>query len=239
LPTARRSRRDIGIAPEVPRDSGHPPPAGNGRLLAYLADSGLRPQDVHLIFDCGELAPEEALTAAAVRGALLQLPHAAEWRTLTFAGTGMPSGTADVGADNTVELSRVEWRVWRLLMEGAAAHRLPTFGDYAVQHPDPLSDFDPRYMDSSAQLRYTIASSWLIARGRGVKARGMAQIRRLATKITTHHEFSGPDFSWGDKWLVDCADGSCSAGNQGVWRKATTNHHLAFVVNQLSTRLGS
>ena len=116
--------------------------------------------------------------------------------------------------------------------------RRPSFGDYGVQHPNPLSDFNPLYMDSSAQLRYTIPNSWFVARGRGVKRIGNEQIRGLAQQVVDHPGYSGADFSWGDRWLHECASELCGPGAQSVWRKVTTNHHLTFVVRQLASHFG-
>jgi Beta protein len=51
--------------------------------------------------------------------------------------------------------------------------RLPTFGDYAVAHPDPSrGDVDPKVMSISAGLRYTIDDEWLVAKGGLYKATG-------------------------------------------------------------------
>lgn len=93
-------------------------------------------------------------------------------------------------------------------------------------------------MDSAAQLRYTIAASWFVVRGRGVKNTGLAQIHDLASQVVAHPEYPGPAFSWGNRWLDECARHACTAGNQGLWRKVTTNHHLTYVVGQLATLLG-
>jgi hypothetical protein len=211
---------------------------GQGRLLALLAEADLPPESVHLILDVeGDVNTNAAITANAMRSALRALPHANAWRSVTVAGTAMPTGTADIGANNAALLPRSEWLLWRLLADGD--HRLPAFGDYGVQHPDPMSDFDPRYMQSSAQLRYTIARDWFVARGRGMRVAGNEQIRDLATQVVEHDEYAGPDFSWGDHWLHECATSSCSAGNQMVWRKVATSHHLTYVARQIATHVGS
>lgn len=212
-------------------------PSGDGRLLALLAESGRTPAAVHLIIDMADQVSSPAdISAVAMRATLRSLPHALEWRSVTLLATGMPVGTADVGANNSAELPRLEWQLWRQLT--GPGYRRPSFGDYCVQHPDPLSNFDPRMMQSSAQLRYTIQTSWFVARGRGVRTTGMNQVRGLARQVVAHPNFSGRIFSPGDAWIDDCASGACSAGNQMVWRRATTNHHLTYVVRQLATLLG-
>lgn len=212
-------------------------PLGDGHLLRLLADTGQSPEDTHLILDLeDQVSTTVAVTAAALRPALRALPHAYEWASVTVAGTGMPTGTAEVGRDGAAEIPRSEWALWRSL--DGAGYRRPSFGDYGVQHPDPLSEFDPRFMDSSAQLRYTISGSWFVVRGRGVRGTGLDQIHDLAGQVVAHPEYAGRGFSWGDQWLWDCSLHSCAPGNQGKWRKVTTNHHLIYVVRQLASLHG-
>src|SRR5207237_8227395 len=110
--------------------------------------------------------------------AIRSLPHAHDWASVTVAGTGMPAGTADVGRDGSAELPRLEWSLWQRLT--GPGYRRPSFGDYVVQHPNPQSDFNPLFMDSSAQLRYTVGQNWFVVRGRGVKKASNEQMRGLA-----------------------------------------------------------
>lgn len=209
-------------------------PLGDGHLMSLLGETGRSASELHLMLDLeDQVSQNPAITATAIRQALRALPNALDWASVIVAGTAMPSGTASVGRDGAADLPRSEWLLWRSLTD--PDYRRPSFGDYCVQHPDPLSDFDPRFMDSSAQLRYTINASWYVVRGRGVKIAGNTQIHSLAQQVVAHAQYSGPGFSWGDNWLNECASGSCSPGNQGVWRKVTTNHHLTYVARQVST----
>jgi hypothetical protein len=205
-----------------------------------IAESRRDPARLHLILDAEEIGTSPVLVAAALRPAIRGLPHANEWASLTVLGTGMPVGTQEVGRDGEKHVQRREWTLW-LSLDGAD-HRRPSFGDYGVQNPDPISDFDPRFMDSSAQLRYTTLNTWFVVRGRGMRADGggAEQIRGLAAKVVSDPAiYSGRDFSWGDRWLWDCVHNAGSAGGQGVWRKVTTNHHLTFIVGQLANLHGS
>lgn len=225
----------LRLSPEEWHDLGTP--VGNGRVLGLLAETGRAATGVHVILDFGaEITSTTALALAAVRPVLQALPLAHDWASVTVAATGMPVGTAEVGRNGFAELPRLEWALWQQL--NGTGYRRPSFGDYGVQHPDPQSDFNPLFMDSSAQLRYTIDQAWFVARGQGVKKAGNEQIRGLAQQVCAQAEYSGPAFSWGDQWLNDCATNVCGPGAQGVWRKVTTNHHLSFVVNQLANLVG-
>lgn len=225
----------LRLTPQEWHDLGTP--VGDGRLAGLLAETGRPATDVHLILDFGaEITATTSLAIAAIRPALQSLPLAYDWASVTVAGTGMPVGTAEVGAGGAAELPRLEWILWQQLT--GPGYRRPSFGDYAVQHPDPRSDFNPLFMDSAAQLRYTISQAWFVARGRGVRKVGHDQIRGLAQQVCAHPEYASASFSWGDDWLYQCANGTCRPGAQGVWRKVTTNHHLTFVVSQLANLVG-
>jgi hypothetical protein len=213
-------------------------PVGDGELEKMIALTGRSADELHLMLDLqDQIAETAALTARALRPVLDGLPHMHEWLSVTIAGTGMPSGTAEVGRDGAMEIARREWSLWRALR--GVDGRKPTFGDYGVQHPDPISNFNPLYMDSSAQLRYTIASAWFVVRGQGMKVLGAGQIRGLAEQVVAHGEFAGADFSFGDTWLDAVSKGSADTASQGYWRKVTTNHHLTYVVRQLATLFGT
>lgn len=225
----------LRLSPDEWHDVGSP--VGDGRVLGLLGETGRSADQVHLMVDVEDgIASTISLALAAVRPVLRNFPRINEWASVTIAGTGMPVGTAQVGPDGSGELARVEWLLWRALNDRDL--RRTSFGDYGVQHPNPLSDFNPLYMDSSAQLRYTISGSWFVARGRGVKRVGNEQIRGLAQQVVDHAEYSGPAFSWGDDWLDQCAREVSGPGAQSVWRKVTTNHHLTFVVRQLASLFG-
>jgi hypothetical protein len=215
-------------------------PLGDGYLQGLLAEVAREPEAVHLILDTEEIGSDPAMVAAALRAAIGGLPHLDRWASLSVLGTGMPAGTERVGRDGEMPLPRREWEVWRLLRD--TVRRRPSFGDYGVQNPDPRSDFDPRFMDSSAQLRYTTRNDWFVVRGRGMKQvdGGPEQIRKLAARIVNDPDiYSGRDFSWGDRWLWNCVKAAADPGRQGTWRRVTTNHHLTFVVDQIANLVGS
>ena len=93
-------------------------------------------------------------------------------------------------------------------------------------------------MDTSAQLRYTTATAWFVARGAGLKRHGRSQIHTLAAQVTAHKQFSGRGTSWGTTGSRTALTAS-GRRRSGRWRQAKTNHHLTFVVRQIATLVGS
>jgi hypothetical protein len=155
------------------------------------------------------------------------------WRNLIFLGTTMPSTLGCVKEGTMGLLPRREWRLWQGVRSKARTP-LPTFGDYAIQHPRPPQD-GPGGPGMRANIRYTTSDSTLVARGRGaVIQEGKWQYRQLCQNLSDHEEYKGPDYSWGDRLIKECASGIIDPGAQTMWRAVGTSHHLRFVTDQIS-----
>lgn len=209
-------------------------------LMSLLA---VAPEDVDLVLDLGEEA-NTGLVESFARHALAALPHPTRWRTLVLAGAAFPRDLTGLPKDQITRIPRHDWHRYQLLAGEASTtgQRTPTFGDYAVAHPDPTLSINPRFMSISASLRYTSDDDWLVAKGselfkgRGGGAGGEA-IRPAATMLFEHQEFCGTDFSEGDEWIGRVVrDPQASCGNPERWRRTATNHHLVFVTDRLATQ---
>jgi hypothetical protein len=208
----------------------------SAKLADLLKDLGARPQDTDLILDFKEVpASQTSAIVIAAQSILATLPNINEWRTLTLAATGFPSSLGGITAASFGTISRSEWIIWTTLANNRTElPRLPTFGDYGINHPDPL-EIDPRVMKMSANLRYAVETEWLILKGRSVKDYGFEQFHGLCKTMLGRPEYKGAAFSWGDEYINDCAGRTSNPGNATTWRKVGTNHHLALVVEQIAS----
>lgn len=213
------------------------PSSSGARLTALLGALRLTPREVDLVLDLGEdvaTAPSMALTA--VRNELASLPSAHDWRTVTVAGASFPKQLTNVARGLSV-IERVEWSVYSALL-GAGLARIPTFGDYAVANPDPVVDVDPRVMNISASMRYTIDGAWLVSKGdlfkgSGGSGLGGAAAVPVADALVRDPRFDGAGHCTGDDWIIRAAAGS--GGNPEAWRRAATAHHLTHVGRVVAT----
>lgn len=196
--------------------------------------------DTDLLIDLGEILPsQEGPIGVALRGILRTLPRAPEYRSLILAATAFPRDLGKFPSATISTTPRSEWTVWRRLAESPRSiPRLPTFGDYAIAHPEPV-EIDPRIMQMAANLRYTGETEWIIVKGRTVKRYGFDQSHDLCRQLIGHHEYRGEDFSWGDAWIQRCANEEEGPGNATTWRKVGTTHHLTLVVEQIASFHGS
>ena len=209
-------------------------------LLAPDIDNLLRPLaasagDVDLIIDMA--TPNYLPIAAYVRtmtALLSMVPMLNRWRTVTIAGTSYPQSVAGIASPFQI-VSRLEWQAYKAFVAGLpSGARIPTFGDYAVAHPD-LVELDMRMIKPFAKLRYTIDDNWHIARGTPVRTHGFGQYRQICDTLTKRPYFSGPAYSAADAYIDDCANGRVPTGNLSTWVWVSTNRHLTKVVGDLAS----
>jgi len=208
-------------------------------LTEFVASISLGQDDIDLILDLGPMMPGQQTTYGFVAQAFLsRLPNPAAWRSLTLAGSAFPEDASGFSQNAVGATPRTEWEVWTALSQDRGnLSRLPTFGDYAIDHPE-YRDMDFRVIKRTAQLRYTAESEWLIVRGAVVQSGAASQYPSLALALSRLPQYSGPGFSWGDRYIQDCANGVARAGNATKWRQVGTNHHLTFVVRQIANYPG-
>jgi len=204
-------------------------------LLAHVAS----PDECDLIFDLGSpnFVPIEGF-AKAVEILIRRLPYLRAWRTFTLLGTAFPQSMAEIKS-SPASIPRHEWLLYKLVATSLAQAkvRVPAFGDYCINHPKMLP-MDMRRLKPSATIRYTTDSEWFIIKGPNVRDNQFGQYRGHCRSVTRHANYSGPDFSAGDKYIQGCANGSESTGNLTTWRWVGTNHHLEFVARGVASFYG-
>lgn len=211
------------------------PPPGTSRedfLKAQLAAVSCSVADSDLIVDLGYLDGETEVDPDDITTLLEELCAVGAWRSLVLIGTSIPKMMTEVTQGTVGSSPRREWELWSKLREHKVV-RVPAFGDYAVQHPDPPLDVGGGNT-MRANIRYTVAGQTLVARGVGpVTVEGKEQYQDLCQWLVQRPEFAGSDYSWGDSVIVECASGSIEPGAQPTWRGAGTSHHLQVVTDRL------
>jgi Beta protein len=205
------------------------------RLMRGLG--GVSTADVDLMVDLEDLGPDGGRALLVARSIFSMLPKRNEWRRVILAAASFPEDLSDVSAATVSTLPRREWELWNTLQRRPTLLPRPDliFGDYAIAHPE-IKDLDPRVMLMSASIRYTTPDHWLIVKGRNVRHYGFDQYFELCQLLVKRDEYVGSAFSWGDRYIADCAEGVQGPGNATTWRKVGTNHHLTLVVKQLASR---
>ncbi len=208
------------------------------RLLTGLGRVSV--SSIDLIIDLEDLGSDSGRALLVARSVFSMIPKK-NFRYMILAAASFPEDLSDVDAATTTTLPRREWELWKTLQRrpNLLPRRDLIFGDYAITHPVP-KELDPRTMRMSASIRYTTRDNWLVVKGRNVRQYGFDQYFELCKELVQRPEYEGRDFSWGDRYISDCAEGMTGPGNATTWRKVGTNHHLTLVRRELANlRLGA
>lgn len=210
-------------------------PSLRAGIDALLSNNGVKAEECDLVLDLGapNFVPIDGFTKV-IDALIRELPYLAKWRTLTVIGTSFPPSMAEI-RNSPAQIERREWLLYKRLVANLskANIRIPTFGDYAVSHPD-VSKMDMRIMKPSATIRYTSDDAWLIVKGPNVREYGFGQYRNHCQTVINSPHYSGPEFSAGDAYISNCANGSELTGNLTTWRRVGTNHHIEKVKHDIA-----
>jgi hypothetical protein len=198
-------------------------------LRQLLQSLNTKAESADLVLDLGYLGVEPGFEAEHLQRQLDSVPLLQTWRSLILIGTIVPETLADWEEGGITEVPRHEWLLWKQL-QALKPKRLPTFGDYAVQHPVPPAGGGP---GMRANIRYTGERLVLFARGYAILEHGTPQYHELCEMLVGRPEFKGPSYSWGD-WLIDFYAKNSSPPGEPAWRGAGTSHHLRLAVDCLA-----
>ncbi len=238
---AALGHRTHGLALRLTR-----PEFENGDLAtsveAFLRLHGLAPNEVDLIIDLG--AVEDLIVdgiKTLTEAFMADVPHHERWRTFTVSACAFPMSMGGVARHSHDLVERADWIAWRehLYTRRHALRRLPTFSDCAIQHPLGVEGFDPRIMQVSAAVRYTLEKDWLLIKGESTRSTAPStQFPELATRLVYGHlrsHFAGPGHCAGCESIKAAADGARGFGSAEAWRRLGTIHHISMVMQGLGS----
>jgi len=197
----------------------------------------LSPKQIDLIIDYKLIPQKNQIPRFTLLCQLL--PYLKMWRSFTALSGIFPKYLYTFSVD-IHHIQRSDWLMWVSQLD-ARLQRIPSFGDYTIQHP--LFSEPPPGAIPSASIRYTIEDSWLLFRGEGLNKKnsaGHAQYPAHAQLLVEREEFKGPDFSMGDLYIYDMAQRAKQeekvkkTGTPSSWLKVGINHHLTLVASQIS-----
>jgi hypothetical protein len=128
---------------------------------------------------------------------------------------------------------RLEWALWKQLVR--RGHEV-AFGDYSVVRPDfiePDSNARP-----AAKIRYASEDHWLFLKG-GLFYKEPRQYVELAGKAISSGMVRANSMSWGDRRLLEVADGHPKAGNPEQWIAIDSNIHVVHSIDLVMEAVGA
>lgn len=148
-----------------------------------------------------------------------------------LAGCSLPR-TIDLAVssrDSQGMVLRKEHLVWQILRESLPEVRIVN-GDYGVRGPT-TTEIRSKY--TNGKIRHTTKMQMFVVRGHAFfDDHSNAQMCDLAKVVVRSPHFLGETFSWGDSRISHCSSHG-AFGSASDWIAIDTNHHLAFVVQEV------
>ena len=208
----------------------------------FLSREDLSPPNIDLLIDLTSTTDLIADGIARLsREILATVPFLQKWRTLTLSACSFPKSMGVVERNSHKLVLREEWIAWRdyFHKNRRTLARLPTFSDCAIQHPTGVEGFDPRIMQVSASVRYTLPKHWLLIKGGSTRfTRAGIQFPRLAKRLVADDlkvNFKGASHCMGCKFMKAASDGAPKLGSAEAWRRLGTIHHVSMVMHGLDS----
>ena len=111
--------------------------------------------------------------------------------------------------------------------------RVPGFGDFTTRNPkysQKAENFPP-----SPSIRYTTEKGCKIYRGKHVKGKSNSVIyRQHAKDVVVSEDYPGPRFSFGDRYILEVAEGVKNPGGPMQWIKASEIHHITLLSRRIA-----
>lgn len=212
--------------------------SGNPRkaILGFASGIGIGLDELDVIVDlrARNFEPYKVF-ATALRGALKRLGNLFEVRNLVLLGTAIPESFAQL-AKGSDEIPRHDWLFFKELMIAMpAGMRRPIYGDHTIVHPE-FRAMDMRKIKAAGKIVYTTPETWATRKG-GAFRDNPAQMHTHCAEVVNDPAFAfrGAGFSYGDKYIADCAVMAESPSNLSRWKDVAINHHITTVANDLST----
>lgn len=160
-----------------------------------------------------------------------------DYRNVILATSSFPNTLTAVERYELSTIERLDWSFWKKCVDklNKKFNINLIYSDYVVDTPNYVA-YIPG-MSPLFKIRYTSDDNFIILKGQTIKKGGLEpdSISDLCQTLVTSCYFKGSDFSWGDEYIYEhCNNSAKSYGNLTTWIKVGTNHHITFVIDQLS-----
>jgi hypothetical protein len=198
-------------------------------LLTFF---GVTVADPIFLLDAKSVEEKELDQLEEILSACIQAFSDLGCRNIAVAGAAMPINLMHFKSNGIAEHRRCDFVLWSRLRKKFATDRI-LFADYGIVNP-MTPEIDPRIMTRSPRIRYTVENAWQIFKGESAKkVLDRIQTPILSSRVIGHSCYLGANYSWGDKYIKDCA-AKKQTGSPTTWVSVDTNHHIEFVSKQIA-----
>lgn len=209
-------------------------------IVNFAAGLGIELDELDVIIDlrAPNFEPYTAFANALI-ATLKRLGNLHEVRTFALLGTAIPDSFAQL-AKGSDEIPRHDWLFYKTFMKLLpAGMRRPLYGDHTIVHPDFKAQ-DMRKVKAAGKIVYTTPDTWATRKG-GAFRDNPGQMYTHCEKVVAEPTFAfrGAGFSYGDKYIADCAMKAESPSNLSRWKDVGINHHITAVADDLAMLFGT
>ena len=208
-------------------------------IANFAASLSIKLDDLDLIIDlrAPNFEPYSAFANALIV-ALKRLGNLDDVRTFVLLATAIPESFAEL-AKGSDELPRHDWLFYKTFMKLLPQEiRRPLYGDHTIVHPD-FKAKDMRKIKAAGKIVYTTPNTWATRKG-GAFRDNPSQMHLHCEKILMEPTFAfrGASFSYGDRYIADCAVKAEKPSNLSRWKDVGINHHITTVADDLAMLVG-
>ena len=202
------------------------------QLVNIVESLGISYKETTVLLDYGDVSTQKHSVEKILENTkyAISLVGAHGFSNIMLAGCSLPSfiNLAVKNQNDTGLVLRKEMMTWRTLL---SENINIIFSDYGVRSPNSGDECTSRL--GNGKIRYTIDNEYFIVRGyplnHGLKG---IQHHTLAQTVINSKYFSGENFSWGDRRILECSKGIFS-GRPQDWIAIDTNHHIEAVLDEI------
>ena len=201
-------------------------------LMEVVSRLNVSTEEVDLIVDLGAPAYEPYSDFSDILFYYINNVSPEKFRNLIVVGTSIPESFKDI-AKGRDEIVRHDWNFYKELRPLFFTTGVTLiYGDHTIVHPK-FSPQDMRKLKPAGKLVYTSGSSWIVYKG-GSFRDNPGQMHNHCQNLVSTSDFRGPDFSHGDKFILQCAQHEVGPSSQSNWKGISINHHISQVLDDLS-----
>ncbi len=202
-------------------------------LKDYAKNSWITPQTTDLLIDLKYIDEEIYPKKAVLTTAISDIPNISDYRHIIIASCSFPKDISTLRSDVVNEFKRHETAIHRISLDLQSKFAFNyVYADYGSMNLNEVT-FAP-YMAPNFKIKYSTPDKYLIIKGLSLKKGGLelANVVAGCKLIVNRPQFSGANFSYGDKIIAETANGThTKGGNLTNWVGYSFNHHITLIVS--------
>jgi Beta protein len=201
------------------------------KLFTYL---GVDANRILILLDIGYSKYDRYNTLRDMASALIKSlsKKVDEWNSVILTSSSFPENLGEFKPQNNPNrITRYEWIVWKQLVNDQELSNVK-YGDYGTKY----AIYSEANFAGTISIKYTTEKDFVIYKGELTQEHplGHKQYLSHADKLVKSNDYSGRDFSWGDKRIFemaaqDIASDKSKPGSPTVWVQISQNHHIELI----------